>query len=319
MKASFLVGPEKSEVREIPLPSVEDNEALIRVEACGVCMSDMHRWKGGGKGDYPLRMGHEPSGVIEQIGSQVQGLEVGQRVAALAPGRGAFAEYITVPQEHVILMPPGMAYTEAIAEPVGCLVSGLERTDIHLADRVAIIGCGFMGLALLQLVANRGPREIIAIDVREDALENALRFGADQALHPNKVRPNDKVVEWSQIGQGVDVVVETTGTQPGLTLAGQMTKVHGILSIVGWHVDGMRTVDIGLWNWKAITVINAHERRMDYLVRCMEAGLHLIAAGKLDMASLVMHTYPLTEVDTAFTAMQDKPTGFIKAVVLPQT
>lgn len=320
MRASLLVGPEKSEVSEIPLPSLAENEVLMRVEACGVCASETHRWLGHAKAEYPLRLGHEPSGVIEQIGSQVCDLAVGQRVAALAPGRGAFAEAIAVPQEQIILMPPGMVYTEAIVEPAGCLISGLERTEIHVADRVAIVGCGFMGLALLQLVVTqRRPREILAIDLREDALEHALRFGADRTLHPSQVPPADRVVEWSQIGHGVDVVFETTGTQAGLTLAGEMTKVHGILSIVGWHVDGLRTLDIGLWNWKAITVVNAHERRMDYLVRCMDAGLRLIATGKLDMASLVTHTYSLAQVDLAFTAMRDKPAGFIKGVILPQT
>jgi threonine dehydrogenase-like Zn-dependent dehydrogenase len=264
-------------------------------------------------------MGHEPSGVVEQIGSRVEGLEVGQRVAALATGSGAFAELITVPQEAVLPIPAEMTFQEALAEPVGCLISGLERTRIHLGDRAAIIGCGFMGLALLQLVANRGVREIVAIDVREVALENARRFGADQAVLPDAVDPVDKVVAWDQIGQGVDIVFETTGAQAALTLAGEMAKAHGVLSIVGWHTGGTRSVDIGLWNWKAITVINAHERRDDFLVHCMEAGLHLIAAGKLDVASLVTDTYALDEVDRAFADMQDKPAGLIKGVILPQS
>jgi threonine dehydrogenase-like Zn-dependent dehydrogenase len=184
---------------------------------------------------------------------------------------------------------------------------------------VAIIGCGFMGLGLIQLVASRGVREILAIDVREVALENALRFGADRAVLPEAVDPQDKVVAWEQMGQGMDVVFETTGVQAALTLAGEMTKVHGVLSIVGFHTGGTRTVDVNLWNWKAITVISAHERRDDYLLRCMEASLGLIAAGKLDLASLVTHTLALDEVDRAFADMEDKPEGLIKGVVLPQT
>lgn len=319
MRASILVEPKKSQVKEIDSPSPGDEEVLIRVEACGVCASDLHRWRGDGNFDYPARIGHEPSGVIERIGNRVSGWEIGQRVTALAPGRGAFAEFITVPQESVILLPSALTYTEAIAEPIGCLVSGLERTEIHLGDRVAIVGCGFMGLALLQLVANRGVREIVAIDVRQDALKNALRFGADQAYLPEAVDQKDKVISWDQIGQGFDVVFETTGTQPALTLAGEMTGVHGVLSIVGWHTGDMRTLDIGLWNWKAITVINAHERRSDYLVSCMEAGLNLISAGKLDLASLITHTYTLNEVDKAFADLEEKPKGYIKGVVLPQT
>ena len=98
-----------------------------------------------------------------------------------------------------------------------------------------------------------------------------------------------------------------------------MTGVHGILSIVGWHTGGMRSLDIGLWNWKAITVVNAHERRSDNLVRCMEAGLYLIATDKLDMTSLITHTYSLDEVDKAFADLENKPEGYIKGVVLSQT
>lgn len=220
MRASILVEPKKSKIQEMATPIPEANEVLIRVETCGVCASDLHRWKGEGKFDYPTRLGHEPSGVIEGIGDSVRGFEIGQRVAALAPGRGAFSEFITVPQESVIPIPGNIGFTEAIVEPIGCLISGIERTEIKLADRVAIIGCGFMGLSLLQLVTNRGAREIVAVDVREDAIENALRLGADRATLPENITHKDKVVTWDQIGQGFDVVFETSGKQPALTLAG---------------------------------------------------------------------------------------------------
>ena len=326
MKASVLVGPETSEVKEVPIPPVRKNDVLVRVEACGVCFSEFHSWHGEQEGtEYPRRMGHEPSGVIEQVGEGVDSLKVGQRVTVLPTRRGpltqyvngAYAEYVVAPQERAALMPEVLTFAEALGEPIACLVSGAERTPVHLADRVAIVGCGFMGLAMLQLVALRGPREIIAVDVRQDALENALRLGADRALLPEEVDPRDKAVAWEQLGQGVDVAFEVSGTQAGLTLAGEMVRAHGTLSIVGYHTDGMRTVDVGLWNTKAITVVNAHERRNDTLMRCMQAGLDLIATGKLDMASLVTHTYPLGRVDEAFVAMRDKPQGFIKGVVLP--
>jgi threonine dehydrogenase-like Zn-dependent dehydrogenase len=319
MRASFLVGSRNSVVQEVVIPSPKQNEVLIRVEACGVCASDIHRWLGSGNPNYPERIGHEPSGVVEGVGNNVDRWKKGQPVTALAPGSGAFAEFITVPEDRVTSIPSGLTFTEAIAEPVGCLVSGLERVEINPECRVAVVGCGFMGLALIQLIASRGVREIAAVDIRKDALKNALRFGAKRVFFPDEVDTKDKVVRWDQIGQGFDVVFESTGTQAALTLAGEMTGVHGTLSIVGWHANGMRSVDIGLWNWKAITVINAHERRMDYLVSCMETGLELIAAKKLDMSSLVTHEYTLDEIDKAFGHLENKPEGYIKGVVLPQT
>ena len=328
MRASVLVGPERSEVREVPIPPVGENDVLVRVEACGVCFSEFHTWHGEEEGSaYPQRMGHEPSGVVERVGKRVDRLQVGQRVAVLPTGGGPFTQYtsggyaetMVAPQERVVPIPEGLSFTEAMGEPIACLVSAAERSGICLGDRVAVVGCGFMGLALLQLVALRGPREIIAIDVRQEALENALRLGADRALRPDEIAPPDKLVEWEHLGQGIDAVLEVSGTQAGLVLAGEMVKAHGTLSIVGYHADGLRTIDVGQWNWKAINVINAHERRNEYLTRCMKAGLDLIGRGKLDMASLVTNTYPLEGVDDAFRAMREKPQGFVKGVILPQT
>jgi threonine dehydrogenase-like Zn-dependent dehydrogenase len=327
MKASVLVGPETSKVRDVATPLLGKGEVLVRVEACAVCFSEFHTWQGEEGAEYPQRMGHEPSGIIEQVGEEVDTLQAGQHVAVLPTRRGpltqyvsgAYADYIVAPQERVALMPEGLTFTEALGEPIACLASAAERGEIRLGDRVAIVGCGFMGLALLQLVALRGPGEIIAVDIRQEALENALRFGADQAVFPEEIDPLDKVVGWEQFGQGVDAVFEVSGTQAGLTLAGEMVKVHGALSIVGYHVGEPRTVDVELWNTKAINVVNAHERRNDTLMRCMQAGLDLIAKGKLDIASLVTHTYPLGQVDEAFVAMRDKPQGYIKGVIVPQT
>ena len=317
MQASILVAPRTSEVQHIPEPNLEPDEVLIEVKACGVCASELHRWQHGGKQGFPQRMGHEPSGVVRTVGSNVAGWQVGDRVTALAPGKGAFAETISVHQDRVITLPDGVDFSEAIVEPVGCLVSGLDRTAIRIADEVAIVGCGFMGLALLQLVRWRGVRRIIAIDPREEALAAARQFGADEVILPADVAPVMKCLGASRLQQGFDVVFETSGTQAGLTLAGDMTTVHGILSIVGWHADGMREVNMSLWNYKAITVINAHERRMEQLVQYMADGIHMIAAGKLAMSDLVTHHYTLAEVDEAFAALESKPAGFIKAVIYP--
>lgn len=318
MRASVLTAPQTSEVQSLDAGQLGPQDVRLRVEACGVCASEMSRWTHGNREGFPQRMGHEPSGIVEAVGADVTTVQVGQKAAALMPQLGAFAESVVVPAKNIVPVADHVDFQHALGEPLGCLVSGLERTPIHVGDRVALIGCGFMGLALLQLVRWSGAREIIAIDVREAAREHALKLGADVAYHPNEVPASDQVIEFEQMGQGVEVVFETTGVQPALTLAGNMTREHGTLSIVGWHEDGVRQVDMGLWNWKALTVINAHERRMDTLVQYMAAGLRLIEAGKLDMAALVTHTYPLAEVDAAFTAMQEKPPGFIKAVILPQ-
>ena len=326
MKASVLIGPKRSEIREVSISEVGPKDVLVRVEACGVCFSEFPKWHGETKKvQYPLIMGHEPSGVVKHVGNQVGTEKIGQHVTILPTHSGhfteyfgsSFAEYVVVPADRIVPIPANVSFAEALGEPLACLVSAVERTPIHLAERVAIVGCGFMGLALLQLVKLRGAKEVVGIDIRPDALQQAKDLGADKVLQPQEIDPKDKLTAWEHLGRGYDVVFEVSGTQPGLTLAGELVKAHGTLSIVGYHTDGLRSVDVGLWNWKAFDVINAHERRNDVLMHCMKAGIDLVASGQINMASLVTHTYGLSEVDDAFMAMSEKPDGFIKAVILP--
>jgi len=205
-----------------------------------------------------------------------------------------------------------------MGEPLGCILSGARRTNVELGDTVAIVGLGFMGLLMLQAARLRGPARIIAIDPRADALETARRTGADETYTPDQVPDRLMMDGWGRIGKGygANVVFEASGTQPGLTLAGQIVREHGVLSLVGWHQGGPRQVDMEMWNWKAFDVINAHERRMDYLMDCMRRGMDLLGAGKLAMGPLVTHCYRLEEVDQAFQALVDKPEGFHKAVIV---
>lgn len=325
MKASVLIAPRTSEIQDVPVPKTGPNDVLIRVKACGVCRSELEKWQGKREGlQYPIIMGHEPAGVIEELGSNVNMFKVGQTVAVFPGSNGpfteyrndGFAEYLAVPQENVVVFPSESESYKMLGEPIACLVSAVDRSDVHLADRVAIVGCGFMGLAVLQFVLQRGAKEIVAIDIRQEALEDARRLGADRVISPEQLGPGDKAVKWEEIGLGFDVVFEVSGTQQGLTLAGELVKAHGTLSIVGFHVGGLRHVDLALWNIKGLNVINAHERRRDYFIRCMQAGIDLVAQGKIDMDSLVTHKYPLEQVDQAYSDLEQKAPGHIKGVVL---
>lgn len=170
----------------------------------------------------------------------------------------------------------------------------------------------------MQAIRLRGPVRLIAIDPRPEALQMASRLGADEVMTPDQVPHRLTLTQWKELGKGhgVDVAIEASGTQAGLTLAGQMAHEHGCLSLVGWHQGGPRLVDMELWNWKALNVVNAHERRLDYLMDCMCRGLALVAAGKLEIGSLITHRFPLMGVDEAFGALQSKPNGFIKAAVM---
>jgi threonine dehydrogenase-like Zn-dependent dehydrogenase len=322
MKASVLVGPEKNEMMEVDMPTIGDQEVLIRVKVCGVCASELHPWiEGAGwleaGGQRPI-FGHEPVGIIEKVGSGVEGFREGDRVTGLI--QNAFAQFAKADYRKIVRVPDCLDDLEAMGEPLSCLMSGADRTPVSLGHDVAVIGAGFMGLGFLQLMRLKGAGRIIAVDMREESLEHALRFGAVELYTPQTVKPEYKVTEWGHMEEGIkglDVVVEATGSQGGLQLAGDMTAVHGTLSVVGYHQGhgGMRNVNMELWNWKAISVINAHERRYQVHMKHMEAGLKLIAAGLFNMKDLVTNVYGLGEVDGAYDAIKSKPQGFIKSVI----
>jgi len=310
MKAAVLVGPGKSKVVELPLPKIGPSDVLIRVEVCGICASELYTWRNG-QGNAIL--GHEVVGIIEDMGPCVEGFAVGDRVTGLI--YEGFAQYTKANYRHIVKVPEGMEAIEAIGEPLSCLLSGVNRTPVDLNDTVAIIGTGFMGLGFLQFIKLKGPKKIIAIDVRQESLENALKFGAHEAIFPWQVEEKYLVTEWGHIGRGVEVVVEASGSQKALDLAGAMTAVHGVLSIVGFHQGGTRNVNMELWNWKGITVINAHERRNEVHIDCMKKALSIIEQGRFNMKDMITHQYGLDEIDEAYNSLMEKPPGFIKAVV----
>jgi len=316
VRYSQLVEPVRSAVVEAAASEPGPGEVLIGVEACGVCASELHTWMSG-PASSPRRLGHEPAGVVRALGPGARRFRVGDRVTGLSSG--AYSDTAIAREEFLLPIPDGVATEAALGEPLACLVNGARRTRVELGDRVALIGLGFMGLGMLQLLKLRGAGYILAVDVREDARRRALALGADEAVHPDEVADDFLLTEWKDWEGpcGVDVVVEATGTQAGLTLAGRMVRAHGVLSILGFHQGVAREVDVEMWNWKAIDVVNAHVRRRADLMESMRMGLDLTAHGRLDLGALVTHRYTLEDVDRAYADLRDKPEGFTKAVVYP--
>lgn len=315
MKQSILMKPQLNVLEDRPMPLVGPDDVMVQVKTCGVCASELHGWRGD-SGVYPRTHGHEVAGEVVEVGSQVKAYHPGMRVTGLFSQ--GFAEYACVRQEWVTNIPEPVSYEEALGEPLGCILSGARRTQVDLGDTIALVGLGFMGLLMLQAARLRGPARVIAIDPRPETLQAARRIGADETYTPATLPEDYLLTEWGHLGKnrGVNVVFENSGSQAGLALAANMVREHGILSLVGWHQGGARQVDMEMWNWKAFDVVNAHERRMDFLMDSMRRGLALVATGKIDTATLVTHRYGLNEVDRAFQALVEKPTGFHKAVIV---
>ena len=209
MKISEVCGPRRSRVVDIPKPEPGVNEVLVRVRACGICGSEYFSWeKAEGS---PLYLGHEVAGEVESVGAGVSGIAPGDAVTGLF--RRGFAEYSVVDAGAVIKYPRSLGFEEAsLGEPISCVVSGILRTDVGLGKTIAVIGMGFMGLMVLQLMKLKGAYRLIAIDARKEVEKAAIQMGADEFFAPGDV-PAEYTLTDSAGSGGVDVVAECTGTR----------------------------------------------------------------------------------------------------------
>ena len=312
MKLAVLTAPSRFEVVDVPVPTVEPDEVLVQVAACGVCTSELDMWQGVGVEEFPRHPGHEVSGTVAEVGASVEGITVGDPVAVWATGRG-FAEYVAVKAEYC--RPAGDVPLDlALAEPLACSVNTVELADVRLADDVVIIGAGYMGNLVQQLVALRGARHVVVADTRPDALERARSLGATRVVDVRSESLTEVVAEVTD-GRGADVTFEVTGSPNAIGVLGQVTRMSGKIVIVGYHQGEPRHIPLGEWNWMAFQIVNAHFRDVATIMRGMTIGMRLLLSGQLAMAPLVTHRFSLDDVGTAFRTAHEKPVGFAKAVV----
>jgi 2-desacetyl-2-hydroxyethyl bacteriochlorophyllide A dehydrogenase len=312
MKIAVLTGPRRFEVVDEPVPDIAPDEVLVRTAACGVCASELDMWQGRGANPFPLHPGHEVSGTVAAVGREVQGIGEGDPVAVWATGRG-FAEYVAVKAEYC-RPAGGVPVEEALAEPLACAANAVELADVRLADDVVIIGAGFMGNLVQQLVQLRGPRTVIVADTRADALERAAKLGATRTVDVTAESLEAVVAEVTG-GAGADATFEVTGTQAALRGVGDVTRMSGKVVIVGYHQGEPRAIPLGHWNWMAFQIVNAHFRDVGTIMRGMTVGMRLLTSGKLSLEGLVTHSYALEDVNEAFATAVDKPQGFVKSTV----
>ena len=315
MLAGVISAPREATLARVERPEPGPGQVLLRLEGSGVCASSLPLWEGRSWFDYPQAAGapgHEGWGRIEEVGEGVQGLREGMRVAALS--YRAHAEYDVADAQAVVPIPPELDDAVMPGEPLGCAVNIFRRSGIEAGQTVAIVGIGFLGALLTRLAANAGAR-VIAISRRPFALEVARKAGAAETIlmdeHARILEEAKRLTE----GRWCERVIEAVGLQWPLDLAGELTGERGRLVIAGYHQDGLRQVNLQLWNWRGIDVVNAHERDPARYVEGIRAAIDLMAAGVLDPAPLITHRLPLDRLGEALELTRQRPDGFLKAVV----
>ena len=315
MKAAVIAAPRRARVETVARPEPGAGQLRVKLEGCGVCGSNLPTWEGREWFKYPLAPGapgHEGWGVVEALGPDVRGYKEGDRVAFLSSN--AFAEYDVVGADSAVVLPPALAGKSFPGEPLGCAMNIFRRSDIQPGQTVAIIGIGFLGAVLTRLATQAGAR-VLAMTRRPWALELAARYGAAECIPMDDPQRILQRVKDLTGGQLCERVIEVVGEQWPLDLAGELTRERGRLIIAGYHQDGPRQVNMGLWNWRGLDVINAHERDPKVYLEGIRMAVDQVASGRLDPAPLFTHRYALDDLNQAFEAMKQRPDGFLKALV----
>ncbi|AYM66060.1 zinc-binding dehydrogenase [Agrobacterium fabrum] len=315
MDAAVVSGPETLRVERHPLPEPEPHQVRIRLQGCGVCASNLTPWSGPEWMHFPTEpggLGHEGWGVIDGIGAGVDDLKVGDRVAALS--YHAYATHDVADAELVVRLPRELDGRPFPGEPLGCAMNIFERSEIEAGQTVAVVGVGFLGALLTQLAARRGAR-VIAISRRPFSLAVARRMGAAETVEMEDHWQIIERVKKLTDGRFCDRVIEAVGKQWPLDLAGELVSERGRLIIAGYHQDGPRQVNMQLWNWRGLDVVNAHERDPKIYIRGIARAAAAVVSGELDPSTLYTHTYPLRDLDKALNDTRDRPEGFLKALV----
>lgn len=315
MRAAILTNPRSIEIKTVDQPQVKADEVKIRVQGCGVCSSSIPLWEGREWFSYPSEPGspgHEGWGIVEALGDGVTGVRVGDRVAFLS--FHAYAEYDTAKTGSLVVLPEALYDKPFPGEPLGCAMNIFERSDIREGDTVAIIGTGFLGALLCQLARNKGAK-VIAISRRAFSLDYARRLGADEVIPLTSTwEVSNKVAEITG-GAFCPRVIEATGKQEALDIATEIVSEYGRIIIAGYHQDGLRQVNMQKWNWKAIDVINAHERDPRKYLSGMQKAADAVAAGIIKPETLYTDILPLEELNRGFELTATRPDGFMKALI----
>lgn len=334
MRASVLDGPLQLRVEERDVPTPAPDQVLVRVAAVGVCGSDVHYYREGRIGDFvvnaPMVLGHEASGTIVAVGSEVPADRVGERVSiepqracrvceqctngrynlcpdiefyATPPIDGAFAEFVVIQADRAFAIPDSMTLeAAALCEPLSVGIWANQKAGTTGGSRLLVTGAGPVGITIVQVARAFGASEIIVSDVSALRREAALRYGATAVLDPAVDDP-------ATMNLNVDAFIDASGASPAITSGIGSVRPAGTVVLVG-----MGAPELAL----PVSTIQNRELVLTGVFRYANTwplAIRLIAEGKVDVDSLVTGRYGLERVEEALAATADPST--MKTLVVP--
>lgn len=335
MKAAVYLGIGQIEVRDLEMPAVGDDEALIKVDSCAVCGSDIRTFRHGNSRVVPPQiLGHEIAGQVVRAGRNVTKVKEGDRVAVgadvpcgecvycesgmgnnclenYAMGyqfAGGFAEYCllngtVMKYGPVHLIPENISYEEAaLAEPLACVINGLERAGVRPGDTAVIIGAGPIGCMMIPLARLWGAVKVILVDSDQSRIAQAEHFGADEYIWSGDGSPVGKVMELTG-GRGADVVFTANSSAASHLEAIDMAGHRARVNLFGGLAQGETImIEPNKIHYKEMILTGSHGSTP----RQHRMALEFIKEGKIDMKKYISHRFPLGKINDAFHAAETR-------------
>jgi L-iditol 2-dehydrogenase len=343
MKALVLREYMKLVYEDVPRPEIAPDEVLVRVEACGICGSDVHGLDGStGRRQPPLIMGHEAAGVVAEAGPAVRGWAAGDRVTfdstiyrlddwytrrglynlsdgrmvlGVSPGEyrrdGAFAEHVAVPQHILYRLPAGVSFEQAaMTEPVAVAAHAVGLTPIAVGDTAVVVGAGMIGLCLVQVLRAAGCGAVFAVDLEPEKRELARKLGADVALDPQS---DDVVRAVAQAtdGRGADVAFEAVGIAATVRTAIAVVRRGATVTLVG-NLSPSADVPV-----QAVVTRQLRLQGSCAIAGEYPAALAMIERGVVNVDAMRSAVAPLAEGASWFDRLHRKERGLMKVILKP--
>jgi L-iditol 2-dehydrogenase len=344
MKSLLLSEYNHLEIADVPLPVVGRGEVLVRVEACGICGSDVHGFDGStGRRIPPIVMGHEAAGTVETVGEGATKYKKGDRVTFdstiycgecqyckrgqinLCDNRevigvscgdyrrhGAFAEYVVVPERIMYPLPMDFSFeAAAMLEAVSVALHGVKVSQVTGGETALVIGAGMIGLLTLQAARAAGCKRVFITDVDETRLKLARQVGADETLHCSGAELVAEVMRLTG-GNGVDITLEAVGRNETVGAAIDCTRKGGTVTLIG---NIMPEVTLPL---QKVVV-----RQLRLQGSCASSGeypeaIELIANGKIQVKPLITAVASLEEGPRWFERLHSREPNLMKIILTPR-
>lgn len=332
-KSAKLVGKKRFEFFEEEIPALKEDEILIEMISVGLCHSDIPAYfgtscmgfhKNGYEAmehtiKYPMGLGHEPVGKVIDVGEKVTRFHIGDMVTGVAAG--CFTTHIIASeQDRWIVIPPIKKPIEScLGEPMMCVTNIVQAAGPKLGDRVAVIGCGFMGLMCIAGLKAENLGMLVAIDFIDDKLQLAKKYGATHTINPSRENLEEEMYRLTN-GKGFDIVIEITGSLKGLNSALAIIKIagKGKICVPSMYTRGEVFTEEMAYNmmYRSPIIHVTHPWYSDDYMNTLEQGVEAYKKGIFPTDELISHRIPFNEINKAFELLEKNSADYIKGILV---